>query len=331
MWTTTRTLACTLRQLPGRAIGRTFHEGAAARHAVPPLTSPGSPPPVHQANPATNIATTSAPLSSSTTSEPSTTPTTHFGFRTIPAHEKESLVGRVFGNVAQSYDLMNDVMSGGVHRLWKDHYMRTLAPSSTTQHLDVAGGTGDIAFRFLDHVRGVTPDKGLGTAKVTVVDINPAMLEVGKRRAVELGYRDTSHLEFLEGNAENLHQIADSSVDLYTIAFGIRNCTHVDRVLEEAYRVLKPGGRLSVLEFSSVNNPLLGPLYEFYSFRVIPAMGEMVAGDRESYAYLVESIRKFPAQPVFRDMIKTAGFKVQGQGWEDLTFGVAAIHTGFKI
>ncbi|KAJ3171485.1 2-hexaprenyl-6-methoxy-1,4-benzoquinone methyltransferase [Geranomyces variabilis] len=329
MWTATRALALPLRRLPTTAVAaRQFHAGVAARHTSPPLTSPGPPPPVHEATPNT----TSPPPPASTASDSTTGgPTTHFGFRTIPEHEKETLVGKVFGNVAQSYDLMNDVMSGGVHRLWKDHYMRTLAPSSTTQHLDVAGGTGDIAFRFLDHVRGVTPGGGLGTAKVTVVDINPAMLEVGKRRALDLGYRDSTHLEFLEGNAENLHQIPDASVDLYTIAFGIRNCTHVDRVLAEAYRVLKPGGRLSVLEFSSVNNPLLGPLYEFYSFRIIPAMGDLVAGDRESYAYLVESIRKFPAQPVFRDMIKTAGFKVQGQGWEDLTFGVAAIHTGFKI
>ncbi|KAJ3016603.1 2-hexaprenyl-6-methoxy-1,4-benzoquinone methyltransferase [Thoreauomyces humboldtii] len=300
-------------------VPHTIHKAAA------PVTYP-HPPTVHE-NPELLDGVSSS--NGSPTPAASGGPTTHFGFRTVPESEKESLVGKVFGSVASSYDVMNDVMSAGIHRLWKDHYMRTLAPGPDTHLLDVAGGTGDIAFRFLDHVRSTHGT--LGTAKVTVVDINPAMLEVGKRRSIGLGYTGQDVIEFREGNAERLDSIPDASVDAYTIAFGIRNCTHVDRVLAEAYRVLKPGGRLAVLEFSKVMNPILGPLYDAYSFNVIPAMGDMVAGDRESYAYLVESIRKFPVQPVFAQMIKEAGFEVVGQGWEELTFGVASIHSGFKL
>ncbi|KAJ3024703.1 UNVERIFIED_CONTAM: 2-hexaprenyl-6-methoxy-1,4-benzoquinone methyltransferase [Siphonaria sp. JEL0065] len=188
---------------------------------------------------------------------------------------------------------------------------------------------GDIAFRFLDHVRkthGINNE-----ASVTVVDINPAMLEVGKQRSKALGYTDTGKIDFQEGNAENLVNIPDASVDAYTIAFGIRNCTHVDRVVAEAYRVLKPGGRFTVLEFGQVENPLVKGIYDVYSFQVIPKLGQVVAGDAESYQYLVESIRKFPPQPKFAAMIKDAGFTLVGQGWEDLTFGVAAIHSGFKL
>ncbi|KAJ3058679.1 2-hexaprenyl-6-methoxy-1,4-benzoquinone methyltransferase, partial [Podochytrium sp. JEL0797] len=185
----------------------------------------------------------------------STESTTHFGFKTVKEDEKEQMVGSVFKNVASKYDVMNDFMSAGVHRLWKDHYMNVLNPSRDTKLLDVAGGTGDIAFRFLDHVRkthGVTNE-----AEVIVVDINPAMLEVGKERSKALGYTDTGKITFQEGNAENLSTIPDASVDAYTIAFGIRNCTHVDRVVAEAYRVLKPGGRFSVLEFGHVENPVV--------------------------------------------------------------------------
>ncbi|KAI8919394.1 ubiquinone/menaquinone biosynthesis methyltransferase ubiE [Powellomyces hirtus] len=317
-------------------LSRSLQTSVAARNIPSPASFPAPPPPVHE-NPSLKPEP-QQPLQQQPDANPypsldnaATTngPTTHFGFRTVPEEAKESLVKQVFGAVAPSYDLMNDVMSAGVHRLWKDHYIRTLAPGPDTTLLDVAGGTGDIAFRFLDYVK--SQHGSMGGAKVTVVDINPAMLEVGKKRAVQLGHSDPERLSFMEGNAENLSQIADASVDAYTIAFGIRNCTHVDRVLAEAYRVLKPGGRLAVLEFSSVNNPLLAPLYEFYSFNVIPAMGDLVAGDRASYAYLVESIRKFPTQQAFRDMIVDAGFKVEGAGWEDLTFGVAAIHSGFKI
>ncbi|TPX65207.1 demethylmenaquinone methyltransferase [Spizellomyces sp. 'palustris'] len=267
-----------------------------------------------------------------TTPSPSPTPTptpasntTHFGFKTVREDEKESLVGQVFGNVASSYDLMNDVMSGGVHRLWKDHFIRTLAPGPTTKLLDVAGGTGDIAFRFLDYISATHPNP---SPHVTLLDINPAMLAVGQQRAQQLGH---TNIAFTEGNAERLEGIEDASVDAYTIAFGIRNCTHVDRVLREAYRVLKPGGRFMCLEFGSVENPVVARMYDLYSFHLIPTMGGLIANDRESYQYLVESIRKFPPQPVFANMIKEAGFKVVGNGWEDLTFGVAAIHSGFKL
>ncbi|TPX49469.1 demethylmenaquinone methyltransferase [Synchytrium endobioticum] len=256
-------------------------------------------------------------------------PTTHFGFRTVPKTEKESLVRQVFGNVAPSYDIMNDLMSAGVHRLWKDHFMRTLAPGKDTNLLDVAGGTGDIAFRFLDYVKAI---HGLhNSARVTVLDINPAMLQVGQDRARIAGHTDETRIRFMQGNAENLEPIPSSSVDAYTIAFGIRNCTHIDAVLAEAFRVLKPGGRFMCLEFSKVGIPIIKELYDVYSFNVIPAIGELVANDRESYQYLVESIRQFPSQQAFAEMISHAGFKPVGKAWEDLTFGVAAIHSGWKI
>ncbi|KAJ3127131.1 2-hexaprenyl-6-methoxy-1,4-benzoquinone methyltransferase [Physocladia obscura] len=254
---------------------------------------------------------------------------THFGYKTVREEDKEQLVGSVFRNVASKYDVMNDFMSGGVHRLWKDHLIQTLNPGPNVKLLDVAGGTGDIAFRFLDYCKKVYGANN--TASVTVVDINPAMLEVGKERSKRFGFADSGKIFFQEGNAENLVNIEDASVDAYTIAFGIRNCTHVDRVVSEAYRVLKPGGRFTVLEFGQVENPLVKGIYDLYSFQVIPRIGQIVAGDAESYQYLVESIRKFPPQPKFAAMIKNAGFTLVGQGWEDLTFGVAAIHTGFKV
>ncbi|KAJ1561161.1 2-hexaprenyl-6-methoxy-1,4-benzoquinone methyltransferase [Nowakowskiella sp. JEL0078] len=259
--------------------------------------------------------------------------TTHFGFKTIPEELKETLVGQVFGSVAKNYDVMNDFMSMGIHRLWKDHFINSLAPSRDTKLLDVAGGTGDIAFRFLDNVK-----KNYGSihdAQVTVVDINPSMLEVGRERAIKGGYVGISEefpkIEFLEGNAENLADIQSESVDAYTIAFGIRNCTHVDKVISEAYRVLKPGGRFMCLEFSKVENPVINKIYETYSFDVIPTIGQVVANDRDSYQYLVESIRKFPPQAEFAQMIRDAGFTVVGKGWEDQSFGIAAIHTGYKL
>ncbi|KAJ3106397.1 2-hexaprenyl-6-methoxy-1,4-benzoquinone methyltransferase [Phlyctochytrium planicorne] len=255
-------------------------------------------------------------------------------------------VGQVFRNVADKYDVMNDFMSAGIHRLWKDHFVRTLSPSHNTKLLDVAGGTGDIAFRFLDYARAAYGPSH--QASVKVVDINPAMLEVGRKRASSLGYLSSRNsmvecivnysmnnpagaISFEEGNAENLSTVEDSSVDAYTIAFGIRNCTHVDQVIREAYRVLKPGGRFMVLEFSHVNTPILSNIYDIYSFNVIPALGGIVANDQQSYQYLVESIRKFPPQPEFARMIEEAGFTLSGQGWEDLTFGVAAIHSGYKL
>ncbi|CAO3670232.1 unnamed protein product [Umbelopsis ramanniana] len=223
---------------------------------------------------------------------------------------------------------MNDAMSGGVHRLWKDHFIRSMAPGPGTTLLDVAGGTGDIAMRFLDYCKNIHNDS---SATVKLVDINPQMLKVGEQRFQSTPYANTNQVSFLVQNAEHLDDIPDESVDVYTIAFGIRNCTHVDRVVKEAYRVLKPGGRFMCLEFSQVENPVISKIYDFYSFDVIPALGQMIANDRESYKYLVESIRQFPPQPAFAKIIRDAGFSTVGKGWEDLTFGVAAIHSGFKL
>ena len=381
--------------------------------------------------------------------DPPTASTTHFGFRDVPEQLKESLVGGVFSSVASSYDVMNDVMSFGVHRLWKDHFVRKLDPGSRgsfhpQQILDVAGGTGDIAFRHLDHATDVNHDH---ETCVHVVDINPDMLAHGMVRARSSRYADNStpvqldskglpipgnqklpdgslssgivgpRLRFSVGNAESLPAIPSESIDIYTIAFGIRNVTHIDRVLAEAYRVLKPGGVFSCLEFSSVrpvapltrssfstahdgdegyttssfygghpqstttlprgagqqqrqesiNTPfdrlrsVFSRVYEGYSFAVIPMMGSLIAGDRDSYQYLVESIAKFPDQETFSGMIRDAGFvypgtpppppsprspggrdsvaeeevvhesgSLEGKAYENLSLGIAAIHTGIK-
>jgi len=253
---------------------------------------------------------------------------THFGFRDVPEHTKESLVRNVFSSVASSYDVMNDAMSLGIHRLWKDHFVRKLDPHGAMSCLDVAGGTGDIAFRLLEHARGY----GDRETKVHMVDINPEMLEEGKKRFADTRYHLTPQVDFSLGNAEELSDIPSDSVDLYTIAFGIRNCTHVDRVLKTAHRVLKPGGVFACLEFSKVTNPLLAKIYREYSFQVIPNIGQLLAADRDSYQYLVESIERFPTQDRFTEMIHDAGFTLsRRQPYENLTFGVAAIHTGVKL
>jgi 2-methoxy-6-polyprenyl-1,4-benzoquinol methylase len=243
--------------------------------------------------------------------------TTHFGFKEIPTIEKQSRVSSVFSSVASSYDRMNDLMSFGIHRLWKNHFVSQLDPFSNGNYLDVAGGTGDIAFR----IKSKAPN-----AKVTVLDLNPDMLQVGSQRSIEKGLRE---IEFVQGNAELLESIESESKDAYTIAFGIRNCTHIDKVLTEAYRVLKPGGRFMCLEFSHVNTPVLKQVYDLYSFQVIPKMGKAVANDEDSYQYLVESIRQFPTQSEFASLIKNAGFK--HVTWENLNFGIAAIHSGYKF
>ncbi len=247
---------------------------------------------------------------------------------------------------------MNDLMSLGIHRIWKDHFVRSLdpgvapdatsqpsEPSSSTsppidddtlpgQHiLDVAGGTGDIAFRLLDHASSIHSDTKL---RVTVADINPDMLSEGRKRALGTPYARSSRLSFLEANAEHLSTIPTASVDLYTVAFGIRNFTSKRAALSEAFRVLKPGGVFACLEFSKVNNPLLNAAYKRWSFGAIPLIGQLVAADRDSYQYLVESIERFPSQESFRDMIREAGFLIPGRGWEDLTGGIAAIHKGVK-
>lgn len=242
---------------------------------------------------------------------------TDFGFQRIPESEKASRVHSVFSSVAGRYDLMNDLMSAGIHRLWKDAMIDWLAPRPGLRLLDVAGGTGDIAFRVLDRVKGA--------AQVTVCDLTEAMLAEGRRRAAE---RALAGLDWVAGDAMRL-PFADRSFDAYTIAFGIRNVTRIEAALAEAYRVLRPGGRFLCLEFSAVSVPALQWLYDRYSFNVIPRMGGAVTGDSESYQYLVESIRKFPDQEHFGDMIRDAGFsRVQ---YRNMTLGVAALHSGWRI
>ncbi len=243
--------------------------------------------------------------------------TTHFGFRTVPEGEKAGMVHGVFSRVAGRYDLMNDLMSGGVHRLWKNAMMDWLAPRPGQRLLDVAGGTGDIAFRFLRRAAGAT---------ATVLDMTEGMLVEGRKRAEAGNMAD--RLTWVAGDAMAL-PFPDNSFDVYTISFGIRNVTRIPDALREAYRVLRPGGRLMVLEFSRIPNDLMQWAYDRYSFNVIPVMGQVVAGDRESYQYLVESIRKFPDQDSFAGMIRAAGF---GQvKYRNLTMGVACLHSGWKL
>lgn len=255
---------------------------------------------------------------------------THFGYQTISESEKTQKVYEVFENVANKYDKMNDAMSFFVHRVWKDIFIQRLAPTQGTKLLDVAGGTGDIAFRYIKYLRNLPPNKVEPLSSVstaTVCDINKAMLNVGKERAKKLDFAD-SEITWLEADAESL-PIESNSFTAYTIAFGIRNCTHVDKVLDEAYRVLKPGGRFMCLEFSHVNNEMLRWIYDQYSLQMIPVMGQVIAGDWKSYQYLVESIRKFPNQESFKEMIQAAGFSCVS--YENLTFGVVSIHSGFKL
>ncbi|KAL5698108.1 2-methoxy-6-polyprenyl-1,4-benzoquinol methylase [Ranunculus cassubicifolius] len=261
---------------------------------------------------------------------------TSFGFKEVPEEEKSRLVGNVFSSVASNYDLMNDLMSGGLHRLWKDRLVSDLNPFPGMKHLDVAGGTGDVAFRILDRVNRIStralrtdPTNALNEeTQIHVCDINPNMLSVGKKRAIERGYGNTDSLKWVEGDAEKLG-FEDNSMDGYTIAFGIRNVTHIEKELAEAYRVLKRGGRFLCLELSHVDIPVFKDFYDYYSFSVIPAVGEMVTGDRESYQYLVESVRKFPNKEKYAGLIADAGFqKVQ---YENLVGGVVAIHSGLKI
>lgn len=231
---------------------------------------------------------------------------------------------------------MNDLMSLGIHRLWKDHFVRSINPGSNSlmldsskpwNMLDIAGGTGDIAFRILDHASVVNCDHA---SRITVSDINPEMLEEGKKRSLKTQYAQSERLRFLEANAEKMSMIEDQSIDLYTVAFGIRNFTNKQKALQEAFRVLKPGGVFACLEFSQVNNTVFNAVYKRWSFGAIPIIGQLVAGDRDSYQYLVESIEKFPNQHEFAEMIRRAGFMIPGKGWENLTGGIAAIHKGVK-
>ncbi|TMM52558.1 bifunctional demethylmenaquinone methyltransferase/2-methoxy-6-polyprenyl-1,4-benzoquinol methylase UbiE [Sulfitobacter sabulilitoris] len=240
-----------------------------------------------------------------------------FGRETIHAGEKAGRVRGVFSSVASKYDIMNDVMSAGVHRLWKDAMMDWLAPRPGQKLLDVAGGTGDISFRFL---------KRAGSGHATVLDLTEPMLIEGRKRAEAGEMADM--LDWVVGDAMAL-PFEDDSFDIYTISFGIRNVTRPQEALNEAYRVLRPGGRLMVLEFSQLPNRAMQKAYDLYSFNVIPRMGQMIAGDRDSYQYLVESIRNFPDQETFLGMVRAAGF--ENAKYRNLTMGVAALHSGWKI
>jgi len=276
--------------------------------------------------------------------------TTHFGYRTVHADEKAGMVRGVFDSVASRYDLMNDLMSGGIHRLWKDSFVAQVAPRPGMVCLDVGGGTGDIAFRLLDRMTkraeararqrarltgadtdgddndalALVPPAGGG--RVIVCDINANMISVGRDRALDKGLVDG--LDWMVGDAEKL-PIEDSSVDVYTIAFCLRNVTRIDAALAEARRVLKPGGRFFCLEFSKVILPGLDKLYDTYSFSVLPTLGQFVAGDRASYEYLAESIRRFPPQGELCKRMEAAG--LQRARYRNLSAGIAAIHSGVRL
>jgi demethylmenaquinone methyltransferase / 2-methoxy-6-polyprenyl-1,4-benzoquinol methylase len=246
--------------------------------------------------------------------------TVSFGFKAVPEETRQGLVNQVFTTVAGRYDLMNDLMSGGLHRLWKDDLIATLAPPRSDRPfrlLDVAGGTGDVTLKALGQA-------GSGCA-VTLLDINPEMVEVGRKRVADAGLGE--RVTFTIGNAEAL-PFPDKTFDAFTIAFGIRNVTHIDKALAEAYRVLKTGGRFLCLEFSACEVPLLDRLYDLHSFEVIPRLAQLAAGDAEPYRYLVESIRKFPKQARFAEMIGAAGFS--RVSFRNLTGGIAAIHSGWR-
>ena len=247
--------------------------------------------------------------------------TTHFGFKTVAEDDKQAMVYNVFEKVAEQYDLMNDVMTGGMHRIWKDALIDWAAPpkhAGDYKHLDVAGGTADIAFRMLE--------KAGKNAHSTVCDINEHMLKVGEKRALEKPYKH--RIEFTCGNAETL-SFEDNYFDIYTIAFGIRNVTRMQVALEEAYRVLKPGGRFLCLEVSKMQVAAVEKLYDKISLNLVPKIGEMIVGDGTPYKYLVESTRRFPDQETFAQMIRDAGFSHVDH--RNYLGGVAAIHSGYKI
>ncbi len=243
-----------------------------------------------------------------------------FGFENVPLSDKQAMVDDVFSSVARRYDLMNDLMSGGLHRAWKSAMVSALNPPKRGRPwllVDVAGGTGDIAFRV--------SERSDGHADCTVVDINASMLDVGRARAEKRGF---ANVAFVEGNAETL-PFETASFDAFTIAFGIRNVPRIEAALSEAFRVLKHGGRFLCLEFSAVETPMLDRLYDAFSFNVIPRLGHAVAGDAESYQYLVESIRTFPNQERFAAMIRDAGFA--RVTYRNFSGGIAALHSGWKL
>ncbi|MGH1398822.1 MAG: bifunctional demethylmenaquinone methyltransferase/2-methoxy-6-polyprenyl-1,4-benzoquinol methylase UbiE [Alphaproteobacteria bacterium] len=241
---------------------------------------------------------------------------TQFGTRTVTPDEKTNLVHGVFDSVASNYDIMNDVMSGGLHRVWKVRFVRMIRPQPTDHILDVAGGTGDIAFRM----KRRAPD-----AEITICDLTPAMLAEGRDRAIDKGW--INDFEWITGNAADL-PFEDNSFDIYTIAFGLRNVTRIDDALAEAHRVLKPGGRFFCLEFSHVRPAPLAKAYDLYSHHIIPQMGKIIAKDEDSYQYLIESIRKFPKQHELCERIEAAGFSRARH--TNLSAGIVAIHQGLK-
>ena len=241
-----------------------------------------------------------------------------FGRQKVDPQEKTRKVLGVFDSVASKYDIMNDLMSGGLHRLWKDRFIREIRPRENMRFLDVAGGTGDIAFRIYKETNGNAP--------ITVSDINASMLKVGRQRGIDKGI--VRNISWKEANAADL-PFEDESFDVYTIAFGLRNVTMIDDALKEAYRVLKPGGRFFCLEFSHVTEPTLAKVYDAYSFGVIPKIGKLVAKDEDSYQYLVESIRAFPKQEDLKQRLLTAGF--DSAKYTNLTFGTVAIHEAWKL
>eukprot|EP01040_Poterioochromonas_malhamensis_P010621 gene10621-11565_t len=271
-----------------------------------------------------------------------------FGFKEVSREEKEKLVRGVFSSVASKYDIMNDFMSLGTHRLWKDEFVNMIGyedaakvdPDYIPRHLDVAGGTGDIAFRSaleMNRLYGSNLQTAIQSNQydkvedrpIVVCDINPEMLAVGRSRAAEqVGQDKVNMLGFIEGNAEKL-PFPDNSFDLYTIAFGLRNVTNKDVAIREAFRVLKKGGRIMILEFSHVPNSLISQVYDQFSFQIIPKIGKMVANDEASYQYLVESIRRFPKQEELLKMLSNEGFSCCN--YVNFTFGVVAVHSGFKL
>lgn len=244
----------------------------------------------------------------------------HFGFTAVTAAEKDARVRGVFSSVADNYDLMNDLMSGGLHRLWKDKLVAMMRPKAGQKILDVAGGTGDVALRLAARTDGA--------AHITVCDINPDMLRCGRAKAIDRGWLGEDNIAWTEGNAEAL-PFADNSMDTVCIAFGLRNVTHIDDALSEFERVLRPGGRFFCLEFSPGVAPLLRRLYERYCFTVLPMLGDVVAHDRASYQYLAESIMRFPVQSELAERMQTAGFAAVS--WRDLLGGIAVIHSGWKV
>ncbi len=254
---------------------------------------------------------------------------THFGYQSVSATEKTRMVGDVFASVASNYDLMNDVMSGGIHRLWKARFVRSLGLRPGMAVLDLAGGTGDIGFAIANRLERLAARDGQpakGQPPVAICDINPSMLAVGRDRAVDRGLIDA--VTWSCGNAEEL-PFDDRQFDRVTISFGLRNVTHIDKALAEARRVLKPGGKFFCLEFSQVRAPVLRRLYDVYSFNLIPRFGELVANDRDSYQYLVESIRQFPKQKALVERMQAAGLK--RNRYENLSGGIAAIHSGWRL